>query len=159
MYVSHARLVRKHRYSSRWYTWPLMSRPIFYWRAEISVARVQMCPTCIYLLGNPFVWWVSTGLTAMAALRLLRRIFSQAGRRLFQLRQLQTVAGKANYIDSAGVLLVAGYLTNLVPFVAIGRVMFLYHYFPSLIFSSLSPAPCWHASTIGEEWLSLPYLC
>src|SRR3989344_417756 len=40
-----------HPYSSKWYTWPLMTRPIFYWSGMDEK---------IYLMGNPALWWGSS---------------------------------------------------------------------------------------------------
>src|SRR3989338_6046078 len=51
MYQSNQRLTATHPYGSRWYSWPFMARPIFYWVSENSR---------IYLLGNPIIWWGST---------------------------------------------------------------------------------------------------
>ena len=51
MYRANARLTATHPYSSSWYTWPFMLRPIYYWNSGIAK---------IYLLGNPVVWWAST---------------------------------------------------------------------------------------------------
>lgn len=45
-------LTAGHPYGSRWYTWPLMIRSVFYWQGENS--------QFIYFLGNPIVWWGST---------------------------------------------------------------------------------------------------
>ena len=91
----------------------------------------------IYLLGNPVVWWTSTGLTAVSLLSLVYKIMLQARRRFFHLKRKQAVASEAHRIRSADAWLAAGYAVHLLPFVGISRVTFLYHYFPSLIFSIL----------------------
>ena len=41
MYVTHVHLTAKHPYSSRWYAWPLMMRPIAYWTKEVQTASGQ----------------------------------------------------------------------------------------------------------------------
>ena len=51
MYRANANLTATHPYSSKWYTWPFMQRPIYYWNDGDAK---------IYLLGNPIVWWAST---------------------------------------------------------------------------------------------------
>lgn len=51
MYKANARLTAGHPYSSKWYSWPLMYRSIYYWNEANEK---------IYLLGNPVIWWAST---------------------------------------------------------------------------------------------------
>lgn len=102
MYQSNQRLTATHPYSSQWYTWPLMSRPIFYWVSGNSR---------IYLLGNPVIWWTST-ITILLSLTYIVR------HRIIR-------------------ILLSGYFLNLLPFIGIKRVMFLYHYLTGLIFAIL----------------------
>ena len=68
----------------------------------------------IYLLGNPVVWFGSTAAVLYALWLLIRK----RGDRLL-------------------VVLLGAYALNVFPFAAIGRVMFLYHYFTALIFAVL----------------------
>ncbi len=107
MYRSNQRLTADHPYGSTWYTWPFMTRPIYYW-VEAS-AR-------IYLLGNPITWWLSTlAVIVMFSLIIFDRIS----------------------IKKTGVILLIGYMINLLPFIGIDRVMFLYHYLTALVFAIL----------------------
>jgi len=108
MYRSNQRLTATHPYSSKWYTWPFMDRPIFYWIKDN--AR-------IYLLGNPAIWWLST-----AALMVIVINFVLSG-----LRRM----------DRTAMLLAGAWLMNMLPFIGISRVMFLYHYFTALIWAIL----------------------
>lgn len=108
MYESNQRLTASHPYSSPWYTWPLMQRPIFYWVEGASR---------IYLIGNPIVWWGST----VAVMLILSNILLSGLRR----------------IDRTAILLIGIWFMNLLPFIGIHRVMFLYHYFIALIWAIL----------------------
>lgn len=108
MYLSNQHLTASHPYSSRWYTWPFMQRSIFYWVAGSSR---------IYLLGNPIVWWGST-----IALIIFLMEFALSG-----LRGIKPVPA----------ILVGAWLMNMLPFLGISRVMFLYHYFTALIWAIL----------------------
>lgn len=108
MFKANQRLTANHPYGSAWYTWPLMLRPIFYWVNDN--AR-------IYLIGNPFIWW-------MAALAILYLIISY-------------LYDPKNHLKFLPVFLTTGYILNLLPFIGIKRVMFLYHYFAAFIFSIL----------------------
>lgn len=109
MYVSNQRLTSGHPYSSQWYTWPFMQRPIFYWVDGDSR---------IYFLGNPIVWWAST-----AAVIIL----------LLQNLKLKVKSEKFN----TELFLLGAYVLNLLPFIGIKRVMFLYHYLIAMMFAVL----------------------
>ena len=111
LYKSNARLSASHPYTSQWYQWPFMNKPIYYWNDSTSSSQAG---TKIYLLGNPLIYWLST----IAVIYFLMNIFK-------------------NRKNFSYLLLVIGYLLNLLPFIFIGRVMFLYHYFASLIFAIL----------------------
>ncbi|MEK9157571.1 MAG: phospholipid carrier-dependent glycosyltransferase [Patescibacteria group bacterium] len=113
MYTANKTLTATHPYSSKWYTWPLMIRPIYYWNNASNITPDQ---EKIYLIGNPLIWWASS----VAVLYLLLSLF---GRNFLK--------------EKLPLLLLAGYLINFLPFIGIGRVMFLYHYLSSLIFAIL----------------------
>lgn len=121
MYTANATLTATHPYGSKWYTWPLMLRPIYYWNTTDNSAQQTSIANPpkedkIYLLGNPLVWWGST----VAVLYLLLSLF---GRNFFK--------------DRTPLVLLGGYLINFLPFIGISRVMFLYHYLSGLIFAVL----------------------
>ncbi|MBI2068552.1 MAG: phospholipid carrier-dependent glycosyltransferase [Candidatus Yanofskybacteria bacterium] len=103
MYRSNQRLTAIHPYSSQWYTWPLMARPIFYWIKDN--AR-------IYFFGNPVIWWLSTVAVIYFMINFFRNI--------------------KNHTYG---LLSIGYWLNLLPFIGVKRVMFLYHYLTALVFA------------------------
>lgn len=112
MYRSNQRLTATHPYNSQWYEWPLMTRPIFYWVSGDSR---------IYLLGNPVIWWTSSTAVLLAIISLLSL-------------KLKVKNGK---LDKLPYFLLGGYFLNLLPFIGIKRVMFLYHYLTGLIFAIL----------------------
>lgn len=114
MYSANKTLTATHPYSSEWYTWPFMIRPIYYWNHSSETTPTQ---EKIYLIGNPFIWWFST-------ISILYLLLSSIGRNFFK--------------DKTMILLLSGYLLNFLPFIGIGRVMFLYHYFSALIFAILA---------------------
>lgn len=115
MFSANQTLTATHPYGSRWYTWPLELRPIYYWQGQTQDDGRQ---GNIYLLGNPAVWW-GVLIAAVAGL-----IYAGIGR--IRLRPT-TIAALS--------LLGVAYLVNFLPFVGVPRVMFLYHYFFSFIFS------------------------
>lgn len=102
MYRSNQRLTATHPYGSRWYSWPFMGRPIFYWVSDNSR---------IYLLGNPVIWWASSVAVLLSLIYVSRH-------RIIK-------------------ILLGGYFLNLLPFIGVKRVMFLYHYLTGLVFAIL----------------------
>lgn len=63
----HQGLVAEHSYGSRWYTWPLMLRPVWFY-ADYAGRSVRL----IYNLGNPLIWWCFLPSLAWVAIRWLR---------------------------------------------------------------------------------------
>jgi dolichyl-phosphate-mannose--protein O-mannosyl transferase len=109
MYKVNQGLSASHPYASSWYTWPTMKRLIFYW---------QNNDERIYLIGNPIIWWFST----IAIILLL-------------LEAVNGKAGKNGFIIS---FLLVAYVLNMVPFMGVKRIMFLYHYFTAYIFAIMA---------------------
>lgn len=99
-----------HPYSSKWYTWPLMQRPIYYWVESQSK---------IYFLGNPLIYWLGS-----LSVVLLMAFMAIKNKSL----DIATEREQSSF-------LLIGYLSNMLPFIFIGRVMFIYHYLPALVFS------------------------
>ncbi len=111
MYTANQNL-KTHSYGSKWWSWPLMLRPIYYWNGKDASGESAK----IYLLGNPVIYW-----GVFISLYVL--IFSL----VLSWRKMKPKVGSAAF-------LLLGYCMNLLPFIFIGRVMFLYHYFTALIF-------------------------
>lgn len=106
MYKANQRLGAHHPYSSSWYSWPFMTRPIYYWVKDSQR---------IYLMGNPIIWWATT----VAVILLL-------------LSNLKLKIKRFKFIE---LFLLGGYIVNLLPFIGVKRIMFLYHYFTAYIFA------------------------
>ncbi|MCD9025986.1 phospholipid carrier-dependent glycosyltransferase [Cohnella silvisoli] len=104
MYHYHKGVKEKHPYSSKWYTWPLMIRPVWYYGGKDLVKGDAQS---IAAIGNPLIWW--GGLLAMLAswwLGWRRR-------------------------DRIVLTLAVAYLSFYVPWMIAPRsITFLYHYFP-----------------------------
>jgi len=103
-----------HPYSSKWWTWPLLLRPVwYYWK---DPGEVPGTVVGIWGAGNPSVWWASVPALAFAAWIGIRE------RR------------------AALAFVLAGWAIHLAPWVPISRTLFLYHYLPSLLFALLALA-------------------
>nr|MCR5691638.1 glycosyltransferase family 39 protein [Eubacterium sp.] len=106
MYTYHSQLKATHPYSSTWYEWPGMYRPMFYYCETLSNGLKEG----ISAFGNPLVWWA--GIPAF--IYMLWRIFSKKDR-------------LAAFVSFA-------YLVQYVPWMLVPRCTFAYHYFPSVPF-------------------------
>ncbi len=107
MFTYHKGVTDSHPYSSRWYQWIFDIRPILYYLDNTSVPGYK---TAFGAFSNPVVCW--GGLLAVIAVGI------QAVRR-----------------HSARALFIfIGYLSQLLPWLLIGRITFAYHYFPSILF-------------------------
>lgn len=108
MYDYHSNLEDSHPYSSTWYQWPIMYRPIWYYSGALGELREG-----ISAFGNPLVWWA--GIPAS----------------LFMIYLLLVKRDR-----NAGFLLI-GYLSQYAPWFLVNRVVFIYHYFPSVPFITI----------------------
>lgn len=111
MLTYHAKTVlgSEHPYSSRWYQWPIMYRPIWFYSGTFSDTLNEG----ISSFGNPAVWWM--GIPAF-----LYMLYLSAVKR-----------------DRKAMFLAVGYLAQFVPWIPISRLTFIYHYFPCVPFVTL----------------------
>jgi dolichyl-phosphate-mannose--protein O-mannosyl transferase len=101
-----------HPYSSWWYQWISDARPILYY-LDTTPEGVK---SSFAAFGNPLIWWGGfLGLCAMAY-RIVK------------------------HKDARAFLIVLGYLSQLVPWLFVKRIVFAYHYFPSTVFLVLALA-------------------
>lgn len=128
--------VAGHPYGSSWHGWPAGLRGIYIWND-----RSETLPARIYILPNLWTWWSSAAAMAFLAIRsfaaLLRR------------RPWRMVFNGAARID---LLLLFAFLANWLPFAFIDRVMFIYHYFPSLAVSLIALGWAGSSSALSSRW-------
>jgi predicted membrane-bound dolichyl-phosphate-mannose-protein mannosyltransferase len=110
MWWYHTSLRATHPYTSSWWSWPLLIRPIYLYTSE----EVRGMVARIYAMGNPLVFWF--GLMSV----VISAVFAFAERN----RNLG--------------LVVFGYLIFFVPWAVSPRIMFLYHYLPSIPFLAIA---------------------
>lgn len=109
MYFYNTTLNAKHPYGSPAWTWPFMTRPVYYW---VGPAANEATPR-IYLIGNPAVWF-------LGLLGIVGSVF---------------ISKKTKERKFIYAVLLAGYALDFLPFFDISRVLFLYHYLAALVFS------------------------
>lgn len=110
MYKYHSELEAEHFFSSEWYTWPISYKPVWYYTQEYGLATHGT----ITGIGNIIIWWV--GLLTLPY--LIYKIIKQK--------------------EKESSLIIITILSLWLPYIFIGRVMFLYHYFPVIPFIMLS---------------------
>lgn len=109
MFTYHSGLEAEHDFSSVWFQWPFMYRPIWYYSGHVT----DNIKEGISAFGNPLVWWCGVP----AFLYMLYRIYK--------------------YKDGKACFLCAAYLAQYVPWFFVSRLTFIYHYFPSVPFVTL----------------------
>jgi dolichyl-phosphate-mannose--protein O-mannosyl transferase len=106
MWWYHTGLVATHPFTSPWWSWPVMSRPLWLYTSGVSDGVVGN----IYAMGNPVIFWA--GLAAL--LYLIYKTFVEKDKKLL--------------------FICAAYCAVFVPWAFSPRIMFLYHYFPAVPF-------------------------
>lgn len=112
MFDYHSTLEAEHYYASKWYSWPIILKPILYYRR----LRENGLSEGISAMGNPVVWW-------MGILALFYIFYAAIFKR-----------------DKKALFLLVSYASQFVPWVFISRLTFIYHYFPSVPFVVLMSA-------------------
>lgn len=110
MYNYHSNVTEPHPFSSPWYSWPFMIKPVWYY---VDYYNGNMIRT-ITGIGNPLIWW--SGATCV--------LFSY----------IKTFLKR----DKNDIFLIILILSTIIPYAFINRPMFLYHYYPTLIFIMLT---------------------
>ena len=112
MYEYHSKLDATHPFSSKWWQWPIIYRPIWYYSGHVSDTVAEG----ISAFGNPLIWWL--GIPAF--LYMLYLAFKDK--------------------DKNAIFLTIGYLAQYTPWFLVSRCIFIYHYFPSVPFVVLMVA-------------------
>ena len=114
MYNYHSTLEAEHFFSSMWYTWPFSIKPVWY---SISTLKNGWYSS-ISAFGNPLIWLM----TPFASLYCLYR----------------GIKGKKQLY----LMVAMGWLASYLPWVAVSRLCFIYHYFPCAVFGIVAIALC-----------------
>ncbi len=109
MLTYHQGVHTPHPYESYWYQWIFDARPILYYR-DLDLAASQGIKSLFASFNNPLVSWC--GLLSFIAV-VIQTIRRRCGRGLF---------------------IVIALLSQFVPWLGIGRILFAYHYFPTMLF-------------------------
>ncbi|KAI9207511.1 Dolichyl-phosphate-mannose-protein mannosyltransferase-domain-containing protein [Polychytrium aggregatum] len=128
MWVTNAGLTSPHAYESRPNAWPGLRRGISFWTGKGGNSSQ------IYLLGNPFVWWIAAAsYVVFIAFLVIRAVLDKRG----YIPTRGVIADYFNQEFGGAVLLLSGWAFHYFPFFLMARQLFLHHYLPALYFSIL----------------------
>jgi dolichyl-phosphate-mannose-protein mannosyltransferase len=114
-------LTKPHPYQSRPESWPFLTRGISFWENKDTEQQ-------IYLLGNPFSYFISiVAFMTYCAIWIVDRLMDHRG-----IHQLYSKV-RLWWDRTAGFLFI-GYLLHYLPFFIMGRSLFPHHYLPASIF-------------------------
>ena len=104
MYNYHAKtvLTATHPFSSRWYEWPIIRRPIWYYANSNFPDGLK---STIVAMGNPFIWWLSIVAFVFTLVMLIMKK------------------------DKKMIPIVVAALCQYVPWMFVERTTFIYHFF------------------------------
>ncbi|KLU84170.1 dolichyl-phosphate-mannose-protein mannosyltransferase 4 [Magnaporthiopsis poae ATCC 64411] len=124
MFWHNSQLTSSHPYATLPYQWPFLLRGVSFWTQNDT--RRQ-----IYFLGNPIGWWIASSLLAVyigivaADQFSLRRGVDALDHR-----------SRSRLYNSTGFFFMS-WATHYIPFYVMGRQLFLHHYLPSHLASTL----------------------
>ncbi|QQG41954.1 MAG: glycosyltransferase family 39 protein [Candidatus Woesebacteria bacterium] len=110
MWWYHTGLKATHAYSSSWWSWPFLIRPIYLYTSNEVAGWVAR----IYAMGNPLVFWFGMTSVVMGFVYAFMEKNKKIG------------------------FVVFSYLIFFVPWALSPRIMFLYHYLPSIPFLAIA---------------------
>ncbi|UJF34508.1 glycosyltransferase family 39 protein [Paenibacillus hexagrammi] len=110
MYKYHKDLVATHPFSSPWWEWPMMIRPIWYYQGKLMPPGML---SSIVSFGNPLIWW--PGFIAV----------------------IVSIYVAAKRLDKKLVVLLIAYGSQYLPWMLVPRLTFIYHYFAMVPFMVL----------------------
>jgi dolichyl-phosphate-mannose-protein mannosyltransferase len=121
MYHYHSTLTATHAFSSPWWTWPLMLKPLWLY---VSTLPNNVTST-IVLFGNPLVWWIGFTCIITLSVFVLVEIVRASGKRLGE-------------VGLPAIFLSAFFFFQWVPYMLISRVTFIYHFYVNVPFLCLA---------------------
>jgi dolichyl-phosphate-mannose-protein mannosyltransferase len=123
MYNYHATLVATHPFSSAWWTWPFVARPLWLFVSTLP----NGVTSTIALMGNPLVWWVGfvciIGVSVFALVKIVKSPDKRFGK-----------------IGLPAIFIITFLFFQWVPYVFISRITFLYHFYVNVPFLCLAAA-------------------
>ena len=115
MFTANTNMPHEHPYSSKFYQWPLMHKKILYWRTNDSKLQITSA-------GNPVLWFLSSTAMLLAFISIFYK----------RLRQ------EIYENERVFFFIIIGFVMGMLPYIVIKRATYVYHYFPSYLFSIIN---------------------
>lgn len=112
MYSYHSTVTATHPFSSEWWTWPLILRPVWLYVSALPNGLVST----IAAMGNPAIWWFGFACILFAVEKAIR--------------------GK----NIASIFITTIFFFQWLPYAVISRCLFLYHFYVNVPFLCLAVA-------------------
>lgn len=112
MYNFHSTLTATHPFSSEWWSWPFIARPVWFYFSDLPGGLVST----IVAMGNPAIWWFGFGSIFAAILEFVKEK------------------------DNTCLFMIVIFFFQWLPYAVISRCLFLYHFYsnvPFLIFAAV----------------------
>ena len=146
-----------HPYCAKWFTWPLMMRPVVYFYkntglfdkpepslpplpSDIGDPKINPLIFDVHAMGNPPLWWFSTWAILLLILMLFNCVWHweknrQARHKKIKLKHIVKFPPASEMWLL--LYLVINWLSNFIPWIRVSRCTFLYHYMGALVFAIL----------------------
>ncbi len=142
-YRFHSGEVGSHPYTSEWYTWPIVLKPLWMYVGYFPDSR-----SYISSMGNPALWWAGIPFM-LATIGLVAR------------RMMGAMSAVWNQRSRIAVFIAVPFLAQWLIFVPLERPLFIYHFYPNVLFIILAAVLwlqwMWRKWTWGK-WVVAAYL-
>lgn len=129
MFGYHSGLESTHPYSSSWWSWPFVCCPMWLYTGQIGDWSSN-----ILLLGNPILWLGSLPCLFFTGWQAIRRH------------------------DRTAMFISIAFAAQWILFAAIPRIVFIYHYYPNVVFLALATTFCLLKLEPRRRWIIYTYL-
>ncbi|MBN1696022.1 MAG: phospholipid carrier-dependent glycosyltransferase [Spirochaetales bacterium] len=145
MYNYHNAIKDSHSYSSKWWQWPFITKPMaFYFGTNLPPEKDQR----LFSFGNPAVWWIGSisalvllGMMISGIVRRTRTTGKKAPKNIKTGTLLYEFANNREYGDDERFIILIALASNYLPWIIVPRrLTFIYHFFasvPFIIFSTV----------------------
>lgn len=130
MFSYHSDLTATHSYSSPWYQWPVIARPVWYY---IGYYPGTDLASTISGMGNPIVWWTASIASLAMMIKMAVSRFSKWLNNKDGIVELEPIY-ESKSESNARVVLVIAIAANFLPWTLITRCTFQYHFFATVPF-------------------------
>jgi len=130
MFGYHAGIGATHPFSSPWWSWQLMLKPLWLYSNTLDGTV-----STVVLMGNPAIWWGSIPALGFIAVRRLIRKF-----------------------DYTALFIVLPFLLLWLPYALITRILFIYHFVADVPFMILAITYCMMMLQQNRRWSLLAML-